>query len=163
MEDIVEFQGGRHSGMYAIASWGRVRSTWGGVEHSGNGTTMEDLGCYALVVSKGILHEDGRHSRGWKMNSMACAITLKDQGWLDARIFEKVEGILMAEEVWCILVELPKIPSVVWMQGSSRRWKTFRWLKRLRCILVELPKIPSVVGCKNLHENGSDSKLTQNS
>jgi len=41
--------------------------------------------------------------------------------------------------------------------------KTFRWLKRLRCILVELPKIPSVVGCKNLHENGSDSKLTQNS
>jgi hypothetical protein len=71
---------------------------------------------------------------------------------LDARIFEKAEGILMAEEVWCILVELPKIPSVVLMQGSSRRRKAFRWLKRLRCRLVELPKIPSVVGCKNLQK-----------
>jgi hypothetical protein len=46
------------------------------------------------------------------------------------------------EEVWCSLVELPEIPSVVWIQGSSRRRKTFRWLKRLRCVLVELPKIP---------------------
>jgi len=29
-----------------------------------NGTAMEDFGCYALVVSKGILHKDGRHSGG---------------------------------------------------------------------------------------------------
>jgi len=54
--------------------------------------------------------------------------------------------------LWWILVELPKIPSVVWIQGSSRRRKTFQWLKRLRCVLAELPKIPSVVGCKNLQK-----------
>jgi len=56
------------------------------------------------------------------------------------------------EEVWYSLVELSKIPSVVWIQGSSRRRKTLRWLKRLRCVLVELPKIPSVVGSKNLQK-----------
>jgi len=67
------------------------------------------------------------------------------------------EGIPMAEEVWCILVELPKIPSVVWMQGSSKRQKAFRWLKRLRCIILELPKVPSIVGCKNLQEGRSNS------
>jgi len=60
----VGFQGGRHSGMYAFASRDRVRSTLGGVEHTGNGTTMKDLGCHALVVSNGILHEDGRHCGG---------------------------------------------------------------------------------------------------
>ena len=38
-------------------------------------------------------------------------------------------------------MELPKIPSVVGLQGPSRRRKTFRWLKGLRCALVELPKI----------------------
>ena len=54
--------------------------------------------------------------------------------------------------VWCSLGELPKIPSVVWILGSSRRRKTFRWLKRLRCVLAELPKIPSVARCKNLQE-----------
>jgi len=46
------------------------------------------------------------------------------------------------EEVWYSLIELPEIPSVVWIQGSSRRRKTFQWLKRLRCALVELAKIP---------------------
>jgi hypothetical protein len=51
-----------------------------------------------------------------------------------------------------ILVELPKIPSVVGLQRPSRRRKIFRWLKGLMCVLVELPKIPSVVGCKNLQE-----------
>jgi len=56
------------------------------------------------------------------------------------------------EEVWYSLVELSESPSVVWIQGSSRRRKTFRWLKRLRCVLVELPKIPSVVGSKNLQK-----------
>ncbi|AES70601.1 hypothetical protein MTR_3g060230 [Medicago truncatula] len=49
-------------------------------------------------------------------------------------------------------LELPEIPSVVSIQGSSRRRKTFRWLKRLKCVLVELPKIPSVVGSKNLQK-----------
>jgi len=49
-------------------------------------------------------------------------------------------------------VELPKTSSVVGLQGPSRRWKTFRWLKGLRCVLVELPKIPSVVESKNLQE-----------
>jgi len=76
----VEFQGGRHSGMYAFASWDREISTWVRVKHTVNGTTMEDLGCYALVVGKGILHEDRRHSGGWRMYSMACGITLKYQG-----------------------------------------------------------------------------------
>jgi len=41
-----------------------------------------------------------------------------------------------------MLVELPKIPSVVRLQGPSRRRKTFRWLKGLRCVPLELPKIP---------------------
>ena len=49
-------------------------------------------------------------------------------------------------------MELPKIPSVVGLQGPSRRRKTFRWLKRLWCVLAELPKIPSVGGCKNLQK-----------
>jgi len=41
---------------------------------------------------------------------------------------------------------------------SSRRWKAFRWLKRLWCRLVELPKIPSVVGCKDgIQEGGRHS------
>jgi len=81
----VEFQGGRHSRLYAFASWGRLHSAWGGVEHTDNGTTMEDLECYALVVSKGFLREDGRHSKGWRMYSTAYGITLKKgQGWLDA-------------------------------------------------------------------------------
>jgi len=153
----VEFQGGRHNGMYAFASWGRVRSAWGGVEHTGNSTTMKDLGCYALVVSKKILHKNRRHSGGWGMYSTTLGITRKVQAWLDARIFEKAEDIPMAEDVWCILVELPKIPSVVWMQGSSTRRKAFRWLKRLRCRLVELPKISSVIGFKNLQEGGRHS------
>lgn len=30
--------------MYAFGSWGRKSSAWGGVEHTGNGTTMETLG-----------------------------------------------------------------------------------------------------------------------
>jgi len=55
------------------------------------------------------------------------------------------------EEVWYSLVELPEIPSVVWIQGSSRKRKTFRWLKRLRCKLVELL---GVVGSK-----GKSSKV----
>ena len=54
--------------------------------------------------------------------------------------------------LWYSLVELPEIPSVVWIQGSSRRRKTFRCLKRLRCVLVELPKTPSIVGRKNLQK-----------
>jgi len=37
-----------------------------------------------------------------------------------------------------MLVELPKIPSVVGLQEPSRRRKTFRWLKGLGCKLVEL-------------------------
>jgi len=99
----------------------------------------------AQVVSKGFLHEDGRHSGGWRMYSTTCGITLKVQGGLDARRSSRKQEMSRMEEVWCSLVELPKIPSVVWMQGSSRRWKTFWWLKRLRCNLLELPKIPSVV------------------
>jgi len=55
------------------------------------------------------------------------------------------------EEVWYSLVELSEIPSVVWIQGSSRRQKTFRWLKMLRCKLVELL---GVVGSK-----GKSSKV----
>jgi hypothetical protein len=43
-------------------------------------------------------------------------------------------------------VELHIIPSVVGLQSTSRRRKTFRWLKWLRWLLVELPKIPSIVG-----------------
>jgi hypothetical protein len=38
-----------------------------------------------------------------------------------------------------MLMELPKIPSVVGLQGPSRRRKIFRWLKGLRCVLVEIP------------------------
>jgi hypothetical protein len=44
-----------------------------------------------------------------------------------------------------MLVELPKIPSVVGLQGPSRRRKTFRSLKGLGCKLVELI---GVVGSK---------------
>jgi len=47
-----------------------------------------------------------------------------------------------------MLVELPKIPSVVGLQGPSRRRKTFRWLKGLRCVLVDYPKNPRVIGHK---------------
>jgi len=80
----VEFLGGRHNGTYAFGSWGRESSACGGVEHTGNGMTMEDLGCYALVVRKGILHEDERHFGGWQMYSMACGVTIKDQEQLEA-------------------------------------------------------------------------------
>jgi len=50
--------------MYTFASLEVGSSTLGGVEYTKNGTTMEDLGCYALVVSKGFLREDGRRSGG---------------------------------------------------------------------------------------------------
>jgi len=60
------------------------------------------------------------------------------------------------EEVWYSLVELPEIPNVVWIQGSSRRQKTFRWLKRLRCKLVELH---GVVGSKGNSSKVVDVKL----
>ena len=79
-------------------------------------------------------------------------ITLKAKGdW--AQIDLQGSGrCSVLKRLWYSLVELPEIPSVVWIQGSSRRWKTFRWLKKLRCVLVELPKIPSVVGSKNLQK-----------
>jgi hypothetical protein len=35
-----------------------------GVDHTGNDMTMEDLGCYTLVVSKGFLHGNGNYSGG---------------------------------------------------------------------------------------------------
>jgi len=38
----------------------------------------------------------------------------------------------------CVLVELPKIPLVVWTQGASKGKKAFRWLKGLGFKLVEL-------------------------
>jgi len=34
--------------MYTFASWEVWNSALGGVQHTENGTTMEDLGCYAL-------------------------------------------------------------------------------------------------------------------
>jgi hypothetical protein len=55
-----------------------------------------------------------------------------------------------------MLVELPKIPSVVRLQGPSRRRKTFRWLKGLGCKLVELL---GVVGSKGKSSKGVDVKL----
>jgi len=48
-------------------------------------------------------------------------------------------------------VELPKISSVVGLQGHSRKRETFRWLKGLRCKLV---KLHGVVGSK-----GESSKV----
>jgi len=79
-------------------------------------------------------------------------ITLKAKGdW--AQVDLQGSGrCSVLKRLWYSLVELPEIPSVVWIQGSSRRRKTSKWLKRLKCALVELPKIPSVVGCKNLQE-----------
>jgi len=67
---------------------------------------------------------------------------------LDARRSSRKQEMSRVEEVMVDTcgVELPKIPSVVGLQDSSRRQKTSRWLKMLRWILVELPKIPSVVG-----------------
>jgi len=39
-----------------------------------------------------------------------------------------------------MLLELPKISSVVGLQGPSRRRKTFRGLKGLMCVLVDYSK-----------------------
>jgi len=39
-----------------------------------------------------------------------------------------------------MFVKLTKIPSVVRLQGPSRRRKTFRGLKGLRCVLVDYSK-----------------------
>jgi len=39
-----------------------------------------------------------------------------------------------------MIVELPKIPSVVGLQGPLRRRKTFRGLNELRCVLVDYSK-----------------------
>jgi len=45
-----------------------------------------------------------------------------------------------------MLVELPKIPSVLGLQGPSRREKTFRGLKGLRCVLVDYSKSQGLLG-----------------
>jgi len=45
-----------------------------------------------------------------------------------------------------MFVELPKIPSIVGLQGPSRRRKTFWWLKGLRCILVDYSKSQGWLG-----------------
>jgi len=69
----------------------------------------------------------------------------KIQGWLGTSKSSRKREMFRIEEVWYSLVELSEITSVVWIQGSSRKRKTFWWLKRLRCALLELPKIPWVV------------------
>jgi len=47
-----------------------------------------------------------------------------------------------------MLVELPKIPRVVGLQGPSKSRKTIQGLKGLRCVLVDYPKNPRVIGHK---------------
>jgi hypothetical protein len=72
-------------------------------------------------------------------------ITLKAKGDWEQVDLQGSGRCLVLKRLWYSLVELPEIPSVVGLQGSSRRRKTFRWLKRLRCKLVELL---GVVGSK---------------
>ena len=81
-------------------------------------------------------------------------ITLKSKGdWAQANL-QGNRRCSVLKRLWYSLVELPEIPSVVWIQGSSRRRKTFRWLKGLRCKLVGLH---GVVGSKGKSNKVIDS------
>jgi len=96
----------------------------------------------------------------WGLKGLRCVLVdyFKSQGWLGtSRSSSRKREMFRIEEVWYSLVELPEIPSVVWIQGSSRRRKTFWWLKRLRSKLVELL---GVVGSKGKSSMVIDVKLT---
>ena len=84
-------------------------------------------------------------------------ITLKAKGDWAQVDHQGSERCSVLKRLWYSLVELPEIPSVVWIKGSSRRRKTFRWLKRLGCKLVELL---GVVGSKRKSNMVVDVKLT---
>jgi len=74
-----------------------------------------DLGCYALVVCKGILQEDERHFGVWRMYVTTCGITEKTNGnWRQVNLLEdRIDHSGELKRLWSRLVELPKIPSVV--------------------------------------------------
>jgi hypothetical protein len=63
------------------------------------------------------------------------------------------------EEVWYSLVEQPETPSVVGLQGPSRRRKTFRWLKGLGCKIVELLGVVGSKGKSSIVVDGLASSL----
>jgi len=84
----------------------------------------------------------------------------KSQGWLGTSRSSRKREISCVEEVWYSLVELPEIPSVVWIQGPSRRRKTFRWLEGLRCKLVELLGVVGIKGKSSMVVDGLASSLS---
>jgi len=64
------------------------------------------------------------------------------------------------KEVWYSLVELPEYHSVVWIQGPSRRRKTFRWQEGLRCKLLELLGVGGRKGKISMVVDGLASSLS---